>query len=176
MKIYITGSVGSGKTTLARRAAAKLGITATELDSVVYEPDPDNPGDNRKRPVSERDAMFQEVLSRESWVMEDAGRTCFFKAPELADQILLLQPPAVVRDFRILRRWLRQRAGREACGYRPDLLMLRLMFRWRRNYDSGRDDLKERLKPFGGKVQILRSARETEQWLEQLEKTKCIFN
>lgn len=169
MKIYITGSVGSGKSTLARRAAGKLEITATELDRVVYEPDPDDPEDDRKRPVEERDAIFQEILARESWVMEDAGRKCFFEAPEQADQVILLQPPAMVRDFRILRRWFRQRAGKEACGYRPDFQMLKLMFRWRRNFDSGRDDLKERLAPFGDKLLVLRSDKEVEQWLESLK-------
>lgn len=168
MKIYITGSVGSGKSTLARRAAEKLGITATELDRVVYGPDPEDPTDDRKRPVEERDAIFRDILGRDSWVMEDAGRKCFFDAPEQADQIILLQPPAAVRDFRIIRRWLRQRAGKEACGYRPSLHMLKNMFRWRRNYDSGRDDIRERLKPFSGKVRLLRSNNEVEQWLESL--------
>ncbi len=65
MKLYITGSVGSGKTTLAReisRASAreigKLGVPCFELDAVAYEPDPDDPGDDRKRPAEERDALF----------------------------------------------------------------------------------------------------------------------
>lgn len=168
MKIYITGSVGSGKSTLARRVAKKLGIEATELDLVVYEPDPDDPEDDRKRSIEERDAIFREVLARESWVMEDAGRKCFFEAPEKADQIILLQPSAAVRDFRILRRWIRQRAGKEACGYRPDFRMLKMMFRWRRDYDSGRDDIRERLSSFGKKVCVLTSDREVEQWLRSL--------
>lgn len=164
MKIYITGSVGSGKSTLARRAAEKLGLEATELDSVVYEREPVD----RKRTPGERDALFQQILARESWVMEDAGRKCFFEAPEQADQVILLQPPAAVRDWRILRRWFRQRAGKEACGYRPDLKMLKSMFRWRRNFDSGRDGLKERLEPFGEKILLLGSDKEVEQWLESL--------
>ncbi|MBR6790933.1 MAG: hypothetical protein IKM31_08730 [Oscillospiraceae bacterium] len=165
MKIYITGSVGSGKSTLARRAAEKLEITATELDDVVYEREPVD----RKRTPEERDAIFRGILTRESWVMEDAGRKCFFEAPEQADQVILLQPPAMVRDFRILRRWFRQRAGKEACGYRPDLKMLRSMFRWRRNFDTGRDGLKERLAPFGDKLLVLRSDKEVKQWLESLK-------
>ena len=168
MKIYITGSVGSGKSTLARRAAAVMHIEATELDRVVYEPDPDDPTDDRKRTVEERDALFREILSRESWIMEDTGRKCFFDAPALADQVILLQPPAAVRDFRILRRWIRQRQGKEACGYRPSVKMLKRMFQWRRDYDSGRDDVKKRLEPFEEKLIVLRSDKEVEQWLKSL--------
>jgi len=168
MKIYITGSVGSGKSTLARRAAAVLGVSPCELDSVVYVPDPNEDSGNRKRPVEERDALFESVLAGGSWVMEDAGRACFLKGMDQADQVVLLEPPPLVRDFRILRRWVRQRQGREACGYIPDFEMLRLMFRWRRNYDSGKDGLKGRLAPYEDKLVRLTSNREVQQWLEEL--------
>ena len=67
MKLYITGSVGSGKSTLARKIG-EMGLPCFELDAVAYEPDPDNPGDNRKRPETVRDAIFAEILARESWV------------------------------------------------------------------------------------------------------------
>lgn len=168
MKIYITGSVGSGKSTLARQAAAILGVSACELDQVVYTPDPGSDSGNRKRPVAERDALFEATLAAENWVMEDAGRDCFSQGMDQADQVVLLEPPPLVRDFRIIRRWIRQRQGREACGYIPDLKMLRLMFRWRRNYDSGRDGLKARLAPYGGKLIRLTSSHAAERWLEQL--------
>ena len=166
MKLYITGSVGSGKSTLARKIGG-MGLPSFELDAVVYEPDPDSPGDNRKRPETVRDAVFAEILARTSWVMEDAGRPCFVKGMEEADQDVLLEPAAFVRDFRILRRWLRQRAGKEQCGYRPDFLMLRLMFRWRRDYDRGKDGLKKRLEPFAGKLVILRGEKEVRAFLDK---------
>ena len=167
MKLYITGPVGAGKTTLARRIGEVLDIPRFELDAVVYEPDPDDPGDNRKRPAEERDAMFAEILARESWVMEDAGRPCFVRGMAEADRVVLLEPPPLVRDFRILRRWLRQRAGWEACRYRPDFAMLRQMFCWRRDYDSGRDDLKERLAPFADKLTVLRTGQDVRDFLRK---------
>lgn len=167
MKLYITGSVGSGKSTLAREIG-RMGIPCFELDTVVYEPDPDNPGDNRKRPESVRDALFADILAQNHWVMEDAGRKCFEKGMEQADQVVLLEPSSWIRDFRILRRWFRQRSGKEKCGYRPDFLMLRLMFRWRRNYDSGKDGLKTRLEPFSEKLLVLRNDRQVQAFIKKL--------
>ena len=63
MKLYITGSVGSGKSTLARKIGG-MGLPSFELDAVVYEPDPDSPGDNLKRPETVRDAVFAVILAR----------------------------------------------------------------------------------------------------------------
>ena len=37
MKIYITGSVGSGKSTYAERLSQVTGIECTHLDEIVYE-------------------------------------------------------------------------------------------------------------------------------------------
>ncbi|MDN7246955.1 AAA family ATPase [Planococcus shenhongbingii] len=37
MKVYIIGSVGSGKTTLAKTIAAKLRIPRFEIDNFVWE-------------------------------------------------------------------------------------------------------------------------------------------
>ncbi|MCL1631702.1 hypothetical protein M3N64_07035 [Sporolactobacillus sp. CPB3-1] len=63
MKIYITGSVGSGKTTLARRIADTSGTNAYELDNVVWER---HPGGDRHRTPWERDAILQDILKRDA--------------------------------------------------------------------------------------------------------------
>lgn len=51
-RIYIIGSVASGKTTLARTLSKKLNIKAYELDNVVYN------DKNIKRSNKERDKLF----------------------------------------------------------------------------------------------------------------------
>ena len=55
MKLYIVGSVASGKSTLARYISQKTGIPCTHLDEVVYEEDPASSWGNKKRSIEERD-------------------------------------------------------------------------------------------------------------------------
>lgn len=165
-RLYISGPVGSGKSTLARRLSEMTGIPCFELDGIVYEPDPDSPDGNRKRPEAERDRLFAEILAAPRWIAEDAGRLCFMEAYGRADEILLLEPSPAVRRARIVRRWVRQNLRLERCGYRPTLSMLKAMFRWSRDYEAGRDTLKQRLAPFWGKVTVVRNGAELKKYCD----------
>lgn len=165
-KLFITGPVGSGKSTLAREIARRMGIPCTELDAVCYAPD-DSPVGNHKRPIEERDALFARALESPRWVMEDAGRTCFEEARRQADTVVLLEPSFLVRRARIVKRWLKQNLGLEPCGYRPDFAMLRCMFRWSRNYETGEDSIKQRLEPYRDKLVVLHTNAQVKQFLSQ---------
>lgn len=167
MKIFITGSVGSGKTTLVRLVGERFSLPVWELDSVVYCVDDSTVG-NHKRPPEERDALFMEAMAAPDWVMEDAGRSLFEAAWQAADQLVLLEPSPLVRDFRILRRWIRQKTGREKCNYCPNWEMLRMMFKWRHQYDKGGDHLRHRLADRENLV-CLRTTKEVQRWLDRLE-------
>lgn len=168
MRIYITGSVGSGKSTLARKAAERTGIPCRHLDEVVFTPSPENRWGNQKRPEAERDALFQAALNQDSYIVEDTGRACFLAGMERADQVVLLDIAPCLRRYRILRRWIRQRLGLEKCGYKPRLLMLRAMFRWAREYETGRDGTRARAEKFSEKLIVLRNRREIEAYLDAL--------
>lgn len=165
MKIYVTGSVGSGKTTYARKLSARAGIPCTSLDEVVYVRDKYARNGDRKRPVQERDAIFSQVMAQDSWIMEDAGRACFAQGMEEADCILVLDYPLRLRQRRIVKRWVRQKLGLEVCLYRPSLWMLRAMLRWAKGYDTGRDGLRERLARCDHKVMRFKRPQQAEAYL-----------
>ena len=154
MKLYLTGPVGAGKSTLVRRLAQELSLPCFSMDDVVYDPA------NRKRSPAERDAIFHDILCHDSWIMEDAGRKCFIAAWDEADRILLLEPPALLRRYRIVRRWIRQNMGWEPCGYTPSFAMLKRMFFWSKNYENGGDGLKKRLLAYGDKVIVCRNEKD----------------
>ena len=61
-KIYIIGSVGSGKTTLAKRLSKELNILYYELDSVTWEYHPHGP-DRRRSPEEEGKASREKEES-----------------------------------------------------------------------------------------------------------------
>ena len=130
MKIYITGSVASGKSTLARRISQITKIPCYHLDEVVHIPAPEEASGNKKRPIEERDALFHDILNSPDYVMEDAGRVCFAEGMHQADIVILLEIPLFIRKKRIITRWLKQKTGLEKCIYKPTFSMLRAMFQW----------------------------------------------
>ncbi len=166
MKIYIVGSVASGKSTLARRLSQATGIPCHHLDEVVHEEDPAAVRGTRKRSVEERDRVFYAILSEPSYIIDDTGRKCFAEGMRRADEIVLLDIPQAVRNRRILLRWVKQNLGMEKCSYKPDFAMLRAMFRWARLYDTGEDGMKARVLLFGEKVTVLRSDKETAAYIQ----------
>lgn len=168
MKIYIVGSVGSGKSTLARLASARTGTPCHHLDELVHVPDPAEPWGNRKRPAAERDALFAAILARPDWIVEDAGRECFLEGMRRADAVVFLEPGPLVRRKRILFRWVRQNLGVEKCVYRPRLVVLKSMFKWARNYETGKDGTKARVARFADKMIVLRANRAVRAWLDGL--------
>ena len=75
MKIYVIGPTGSGKTTLSEHLSKRHKIKCYELDLLVY----DDEHGHVKRPDKIREEMFQEILHKKSWIIEDVGRAKFQK-------------------------------------------------------------------------------------------------
>jgi hypothetical protein len=143
-------------------------VPCHHLDELVHVPDPAQPWGNRKRPAAERDALFASILSGPEWIVEDAGRECFLAGMRRADAVVFLEPGPLVRRKRILFRWVRQNLGVEKCIYRPRLAVLKSMFKWARNYETGKDGTKARLARFAGKMILLRTNRAVRAWLDGL--------
>lgn len=165
-RIYIVGAVGSGKTTFGKRLSAKTGFPFCELDGIVYKPDKNSEIGNKKRSVEERDVLFGSVVRQKDWIIEDAGRSYFEEGFQRADFILLLEPPVRIRNYRILKRWIKQNLHLETCLYKPTWIMLKCMFRWSKNYESGADNIKKRLLPYRDKIVILRSNKDIRSYLK----------
>ncbi|EMR06172.1 hypothetical protein C772_01817 [Bhargavaea cecembensis DSE10] len=159
-KIQIIGAVGSGKTTMARGLAEKLGIPHYEIDNVAWERRPG--GDVRRSPEA-LDKLLASIVSGEAWITEgthphDWVRPCFREA----ELIVFLDPPYRVRTMRIIRRFARQKIGIDAAHYRPTWTIFRKMFKW--NHTFERRDKPELLvhfrKVYPGKLIVIRRAEE----------------
>ena len=79
MRMYIVGSVASGKSTL-RGSSARTGVPCVYLDDVVYEPDSTDPAGNCKRPEAERERLFQEILAGDFLIEDTSGGRCLRRA------------------------------------------------------------------------------------------------
>lgn len=167
MKIYIVGVVSSGKSTLAKKLSKISDIPYQSLDEVVHIPDRSNPWGNRKRQVEERDKMFSSIIQQAKWIIEDTGRPCFEEGLKKADRIILLEIPPQIRNYRIIKRWIKQRLGFERCIYAPRYEMLKCMLKWSKDYDDGKDNLKDRISPYQEKVITLRNSKDIDNFLAQ---------
>lgn len=167
MKIYVVGSVASGKTTFTKKLSKHLSIDGTHLDELVHIKDESNKKwGNIRRPDDEIDCLFQSILKRPTWIVEDAGRVMFNEAMVQADVIVHLDPSRLVRKFRITSRFIKQKLGLEECLYTPNLKMLKAMYDWSFRYDKGLDDLKVRLSPYAHKSLVLKNNKEIQQYMK----------
>jgi len=155
-KIYILGSVASGKTTLARKLSNLLDIPWHELDNVVHLRLPEG---DRKRRDEERDLVFDSITNGQQWIIEGVFRPCFNHGFDRADVIILLDTPPFKRKYRIAKRWIAQRLKIEKANYVPTLKMLRMMYKWSNDFEKTKGELLQTLEPHGEKVIVLKNNR-----------------
>ncbi|MCM0651066.1 hypothetical protein NBE98_22160 [Clostridium swellfunianum] len=169
MRIYIVGSVASGKTTLAKELSNKLGIKCTHLDGIVHIKDKTNKEwGSIRRADEEINRLFKSTIMKPHWIIEDAGRKMFSEGMEAAGMIIHLKPSIFVRRMRVMTRFFKQKFGMEECIYTPSIHMLKFMFKALNNYETGKDDLEARLIQYTNKVVILSSGKEIKKFMESV--------
>ena len=159
MKIYIMGSVGSGKTTLSKKISHKLGIPCYELDCIVYD-DLDN---HRKRSDEEIEVLFQKILQEENWIIEDVGRSKFIKGREFSDIIFYIKLKKREVYKRVITRWIKQRLGKLDYNYPPTFYQLFDTIRTTNHYLRKEKEKIYDLKPYQEKV-IFLDKKNLEDW------------
>ena len=165
MKIYIVGSVGSGKTTLARKLSDQLGIPHYETDNFVWSRHPD--GDIRNS-IEVRDRLFRQAVHSSSWIIEGVHIHWNKEGFKQADSIIFLDLPLHIRRRQFILRYFRQITGREQANYRPSFTMLRKMFVWNRYFEETmKPQLLEILKPYEGKVTRIRNKSDLHSYVRE---------
>lgn len=166
MKVYIVGSVASGKTTLARKISDVISIPCTHLDGIVHVKDESNKvWGNYRRTDEEINQLFIELIKEPRWIIEDAGRKCFSKGMDDADIIIHLKPSKFTRKRRIITRYIKQKIGVEDSLYTPSIRMLKFMFRAIEKYETGEDDLEIRLNQYTHKTVTLKTNKEINEFM-----------
>ncbi|MCI9262960.1 MAG: DNA topology modulation protein FlaR [Oscillospiraceae bacterium] len=164
MKIHIIGCSGSGKTYLASALSQKYHIPHFDLDDLQWD---NNAGAyGVKRPPEERDAMLQELLPLDDWIIEGVYYAWVGQCFEMADIIYILDMPKYLYQFRILRRSLRRRLGLEA-GKRETLKSVLALLKWTDTFQKRNlVEITAILEKYGSKVHRLSSRKAVQSLLQ----------
>lgn len=123
-RVIVVGPTNAGKSTLAMRLAAALGVEFVELDALYWKPGWTAPEDDEWHP------QLQAIAEREAWVV--AGNYLRHTRPILwprADSVVWLDLPLRVVLPRILRRsWQRARSKELLWGTNTERFLPQLKF------------------------------------------------
>ncbi|QXE02187.1 DNA topology modulation protein FlaR [Terribacillus sp. DMT04] len=171
-KIHIVGSVGSGKTTLAREMTVQLTVPHYELDNMMWKRSPD--GDVRRSEKLRRQ-ILQDITSRESWIIEGVHTADWIEESlRQADLIIWLTPAPRVHNIRIAKRYLRQITGLEKANYTPSFRMFLKMFKWNRYFEkSNKPYIYDAFSKYGDKVMLVENKADVEAFIRNLNHTKA---
>lgn len=153
-KIYIVGSVASGKTTLAKKLSEKLNIPWYELDCIVY---CKTETERYKRTPEQQVEIIKNIDKSKKWIIEGTYRKSCHCLLDMADTIIFLDPPVLIREFRILKRFVKQQLRIEKCHYKSDFKMLKLMFKWTIEFEKDRKNFEIMLQQYQSKVLKLKN-------------------
>ena len=154
-RIHIIGSVGSGKTTLARTLSTLFHIPYYELDNVVWERA--EPNDIR-RSEADRDALLLSIVNKKCWIIEGAHLKWVSPSFRRADLIVLLKPSYSTITYRIITRFIKQRLRLEQAHYTPPGTCSK-MFEWSATYQrEGRYQIQNTLEDYPGKVVVVKTS------------------
>ncbi|MFK9095455.1 AAA family ATPase [Bacillus salipaludis] len=133
-KIHIIGSVGSGKTTLAKRLSRKLNVPFYELDNVVWKR---QKSVDIRRTDEERKEYLNSIIQSDTWIIEgvhneDWVASSFYNA----ELIIYLDTKYSIRTYRIIKRFVLQKLGLEKSNYKPTIIIFFKMFKWNRHFED----------------------------------------
>lgn len=157
MKIYIFGIVASGKTTLAKSISQEYKIPCYEGDCIAWAV---SEGRRYKRSDIEQKQEIDRINNQGEWIIEGTYREsqrCIF---DMADKIIFLDTPLWIRKIRIVTRFIKQKLGIEKCHYKSDMKMLKLMFKWTKEFERDRNRYETILNSYQDKLVIIKSSKE----------------
>ncbi len=163
-KIHIIGSVGSGKTTLARELSSQLNIPFYELDNVVWKRHGGH-GEIR-RTEKEREEYLNNLIASDNWIVEGVhNEEWVSNSFRNAEIIIFLDTNYSVRLYRIIKRFILQKLRLEKSNYKPTLKIFLKMFKWNRYFEEvGKPNFYNKFGKYGDKILVVNNKKEIESY------------
>lgn len=150
MKIHIIGCSGSGKTYLAKALSDKYNIPHFDLDDIQWDNTSDSYG--VKMPVEKRNALLNEILSNNTWIIEGVYYSWVGQSFEDADRIFVLDMPEYIYKWRIIRRSVKRKLGIEK-GKKETFKSVINLLKWTDTFkNKNLKEIKSQLDKYGEKV------------------------
>lgn len=130
-RIHIIGGPGSGKSYIARRLSEKYALPHYDLDDIFWDR---NHKDYIRSSEETRQRRLETILANETWIIEGVYYKWLEMSFEGADKIVVLNTPLVLRQWRVLRRYLYYKVSR-AHEKNETIANLIEMMRWNQKYD-----------------------------------------
>ena len=146
----IVGTVGTGKTTLARKLSKEYNIKYYEIDSIVHDDI-----NKKKRTPQQQNEIISNINKEDGWIIEGVLRENLEYLLETAEKIIYLDIPKNIRNKRILTRYIKQKIGIEKSNYKPNIEMLKMMFKWSNEFEKNRDEFENKLNKYVDKLEVI---------------------
>ena len=160
------GSSGSGKTRLASELAKRTGTPFFELDDIFWDNRADAYG--IKAGEEQRQRNLLKIINQDSWIIEGVFYGWVGESFGKADQILVLDAPFSLLAYRMIRRYLKRKTGREKSKKKETLKSLTDLLRWTRRYQKfSLPEIMSVLAPHMAKVKVLRGKKESDNWMKE---------
>jgi len=158
VKIYIIGCSGSGKTYLAKALSKKNNIPRFDLDDIQWDNTTNSYG--VKMPINKRNALFEEILKNDSWIIEGVYYAWVGQGFKDADVIYLLDMPKYLYKSRIILRFIKRKIGIEQ-GKKESLKSLINLLKWTDTFQNKNlKEIKNILENYDDKVVLLLNKRD----------------
>ena len=149
-KICILGAPGSGKTFLAHRLAIKFGLETHDLDDIFWDSTADSYG--TKASPENRDAALSRIIQKNAWITDGVYYSWVVPAFNNADLIIIWHAPRWLRQWRIIRRFIKRRLGLVKSKRETLVDFKNLIIYNHRFYRRKMPQIKETLKAYAGKT------------------------
>ncbi|WP_129688888.1 shikimate kinase [Gottfriedia acidiceleris] len=166
-KIHIIGSVGSGKTTLARQMSTKLNIPYYELDNVVWKRQKGHK--DIRRSEQERECYLDTLICSDKWIIEGVHNEEWVVNSFLnAELTIFLDTSYSVRTFRIIKRYFLQKLRLEKSNYKPTLKIFFKMFKWNKYFEEvGKPKFFKKFINYNDKILVVNNINEVEEYFNE---------
>jgi adenylate kinase family enzyme len=168
-RIVVIGSTGTGKSTLAKQVAARLGCNHVELDSLHWE------ADWKEAPTDVFISRVEQALSGDCWVVDGQYNEVRNVIWSRADTIVWLDYPLSLILWRLARRSVSRLFTREELwngnreSFRTHFSRNSLFIWGLKSYERRRRDYEQFFQEYTHlKILRLHSSGETEKWLKEI--------